>query len=234
MISRQGQTALITGGGSGIGLAIATRLHKIGMKVVLASRRTELLESVVDTLNADEPGRAHAVAMDVRQRDSVFAVLGDLPEAFSDIDVLVNNAGLGVQDRLEDTSEEDWDLVIDTTLKGPFLVTQSVLPVMREKGAGFILNIASQAAKTGYPNAGAYCAAKFGLMGFAKALQEEVREYGIVVHNLLPGLVQVPAPDNEAQSKPGWLQTSDLADAAEYVITRPERVFLQDIGLVGR
>lgn len=232
--SRLGQTALITGGGSGIGLAIAQRLHRLGMRVVLASRRLDLLTREVETLNKDGRDHAFALSLDVRDRQSIVTALAELPSVFADIDVLVNNAGLGVQYSLEDCPEDEWDLVIDTTLKGPFLMTQAVLPLMKAKGDGFILNIASQAAKHGYANAGPYCAAKFGLMGFAKALQEEVREYGVRVHNLQPALVQVPAPADPADRKSGWLQTEDLADAAEYVLTRPGHVFLEDIGLMGQ
>lgn len=233
-LTRKGQTALITGGGSGIGLAIATRLHEMGMNVVLASRRFDLLTREVERLNQDGRERAFALAMDIRDRQSVISALAELPTDFADIDVLVNNAGLGVEYDLASCPESEWDRVIDTTLKGPFLLTQALLPLMQTKGHGFILNIASQAAKNGYANAGPYCAAKFGLMGFAKALQEEVREYGIRVHNLMPALVQVPAPTEAELQKTGWLQTSDLADAAEYVLTRPEHVFLEDIGLMGQ
>lgn len=233
-LSRQGQTALITGGGSGIGLAIANRLHGMGLRVVLASRRIDLLTREVERLNQDGRNQAYALSLDVRDRQSVIAALGELPSDFADIDVLVNNAGLGVEYDLANCPEEEWDRVIDTTLKGPFLMTQAVLPLMQKKGFGFILNIASQAAKNGYANAGPYCAAKFGLMGFAKALQEEVRDYGIRVHNLMPALVQVPAPVTESDKKPGWLQTEDLADAAEYILTRPHHVMVEDIGLIGQ
>ncbi|EAR09319.1 SDR family oxidoreductase [Reinekea blandensis] len=232
--SRQGQTALITGGGSGIGLAIAQRLHGMGMRVVIASRRLDLLTKAAERLNQDGRDHAFALAMDVRDRQSVVSALAELPMDFADVDVLVNNAGLGVEHTLADCPEEEWDRVINTTLKGPFLVTQALLPQMQKRGDGFILNIASQAAKHGYAKAGPYCAAKFGLMGFAKALQEEVRPFGIRVHNLMPALVQVPAPDRDTDQLSGWLQTEDLADAAEYVLTRPERVFLEDIGLMGQ
>lgn len=232
--SRLGQTALVTGGGSGIGLAISRRLHRMGMKVILASRRIDLLTREVEKLNADGRNQAFALAMDVRNRQSIITALAELPSDFSDVDVLINNAGLGVEHSIEDCPEDDWDLVMDTTLKGPFMLTQALLPIMKAKGDGFILNIASQAAKHGYANAGPYCAAKFGLVGFAKALQEEVRPFNIRIHNLMPALVQVPAPESKEEMKAGWLQTEDLADAVEFAITRPERVFLEDIGLIGQ
>ncbi|NMP30093.1 SDR family oxidoreductase [Thalassotalea sp. M1531] len=233
-IDRTNQIALITGGATGIGLAISERLHSLGMKVIIASRRTSLINTQVDKLNQQRSHSALALTLDVTDKNSITESINRLPQEFSTIDVLINNAGVGVTDLLIDCPEDRWNLVINTTLKGPFLVSQAVLPQMIEKKSGFIINISSQAAKNGYPNAGPYCAAKFGLMGFAKALQEEVRDYNIQVHNLMPALTQVPAPKSSKEMTEGWLQTSDLADAAEYVLTRPARVSLEDIGLMGR
>jgi len=233
-IDRTGQVALITGGATGIGLAISERLHQMGLTVVIAARRSELINQVVSNFNHTRANSAFGLTLDVRSKASINTALESLPSNVQSIDVLINNAGLGGSDLLVDCSEDDWNLVIDTTLKGPFLVSQAILPKMISKRDGFIINISSQAARHGYANAGPYCAAKFGLMGFAKALQEEVREHNIQVHNLMPALTQVPAPENEQDMTEGWLQTSDLADAAEYVLTRPNRVSLEDIGLMGR
>lgn len=233
-INRENQIVLITGGATGIGLAISERLHHLGMKVIIAARRKALISPLVDTLNNIRPNSALGLTLDVTSRQSIQSALQSLPTSFSSIDVLVNNAGVGVTDLLIDCPEEHWDLVLNTTLKGAFLVTQAVLPCMIDKKQGFILNISSQASKQGYPNAGPYCAAKFGLMGFAKSLQEEVREHNIQVHSLMPALTQVPTPQSAEDMIEGWLQTSDLADAAEFVLTRPARVNLDDIGLVGR
>jgi len=233
-IDRTGQVALITGGSTGIGLAISERLHQMGLTVIIAARRSELISEVINKFNHERAKSAIGLTLDVRSKSSINNALESLPSHLQTIDVLINNAGLGVSDLLTDCSEDDWDLVIDTTLKGPFLVSQAILPKMICQREGFIINISSQAAKNGYANAGPYCAAKFGLMGFAKALQEEVREYNIQVHNLMPALTQVPAPANEEDMTEGWLQTSDLADAAEFVLTRPARVSLEDIGLMGR
>jgi len=233
-ISREHQIALITGGASGIGLAISQRLHDMGMKVVIASRRESLINELALKLNQIRPNSACAITMDVRNKNAVTTAINQLPAGFNQIDVIINNAGLGVTDSLLSCSEENWDLVLDTTLKGTFLVTQALLPRLIQKQAGYVINIASQASKYGYANAGPYCAAKFALIGFAKALQEEVREHNIQVHNLMPALTQVPAPMHESDMTLGWLQTSDLADCVEFLLTRPARVNLEDIGLMGR
>ncbi len=228
-----GQVALVTGGGSGIGLAISRSMVEAGMNVMLASRRSELLEEQVHELNALGPGVASAVSLDVRDKQQAAGAASATLERFGSLDVLVNNAGLGVQDRVIDCPEENWDLVLDTCTKGTFLMSQAVLPFMQEQRKGFILNIASQAAINGYANAAPYCAAKFAVLGFGLALQEEVKEFGIKVHSLCPGLVQVPTPKDAGQIKDGWLQTEDLAALAMFVIAQPGRVQLGNIGLWG-
>ena len=233
-IDRSNEVALITGGATGIGLAISERLHEMGLNVVIAARRKAIVDELVTKLNSIRPNSAYGMTMDVRCNRSINENIKTLPDAFKTVDILINNAGLGVSDLLVDCSESDWDLVIDTSLKGPFLLSKAILPNMIERRKGYIINISSQAGKHGYSNAGPYCAAKFGLMGFAKALQEEVKEHNIQVHNLMPALTQVPAPKDEKGMTKDWLQTSDLADMVEFIITRPARVQLEDIGLMGR
>jgi NADP-dependent 3-hydroxy acid dehydrogenase YdfG len=199
--------------------------------VVLASRRRDTLEAAAAELSRVGPGKAYAVACDLRQassiRDAVAVALGKL----TTIDFLVNNSGLGVQSKIVDCSEDEWDLVLDTNLKGAFLMTQAVLPTMIRARSGFILNIASQAAKHGYANAGPYCASKFGLVGFAEALQQEVREYGIHVHSLCPALIQVPRPEQPGEVRDGVLQVDDLAATALFLFQQPRRVKFENIGL---
>ncbi len=233
MIDLQGKVAVISGGGSGIGKAIAEALAAEGADVVLGSRRADLITQVAGEITGKGRGRAHAVTMDVRDKGQVQRAIAETLERFGRVDILVNNSGLGVSDLVIDCSEDDWDLVMDTNAKGTFLLSQAVLPAMQKQGGGTIINIASQAAKNGYERAGPYCAAKFAVVGFAKALQEEVRQHGIKVHSLCPGLVQVPKPASADEEKAGWLQVDDLAAAALYVIKQPQRVFLEDIGLVG-
>ncbi|RCU50294.1 MULTISPECIES: SDR family oxidoreductase [Corallincola] len=233
MESIQGKTIIISGGASGIGLGIAEALIAEGANLVLTSRRTELLEQEAARLSAIGPGRAIGVGADVRNKQQVQEVAQAALRVFGGIDGLINNSGLGVGDSIESCSEENWDLVMDTCAKGTFLMTQAVLPNLRARQSGHIINIASQAAKNGYANAGPYCAAKFAVLGFAAALQEEVRGDGIKVHSLCPGLVQVPRPHNVADQSPGWLQVEDMAAAVLYVLKQPKRVFLENIGLYG-
>ena len=219
MEALQGKTAIITGGGSGIGKAITTALLGEGANVIVASRRALPVDG------------AMSVACDVRKKVDVVKVAEGAKERFGQIDMLINNTGLGIGSKIVECSEEDWHLVLDTNLTGTFLMTQAVLPDMIARRSGYIINIASQAAKHGYANAGPYCASKFGIIGLSEALQHEVREYGIHVHCLCPGLVQVPPPQNESEVRPGVLQVEDLASVALFLLKQPSRVQIENIGL---
>jgi NADP-dependent 3-hydroxy acid dehydrogenase YdfG len=226
-----GKTAIVTGGGSGVGKAIAAALVHEGVNVVIASRRLEMLTYVADKLNRLGKGQVVAVKCDLLIKSDIENVVTVTKKQFSSIDFLVNNSGLGVQTKIVNCSEEDWDRVLDTNLKGTFLMTQAVLPTMITQRSGFILNIASQAAKHGYPEAGPYCASKFGVVGLGEALQEEVREYGIRVHSLCPGLIQVPMPGDGVEVRKGVLQVEDVAAIAVFLLKQPPRVKLEDIGM---
>lgn len=232
-ISLAGKTAIVTGGGSGIGLAISQALVRQGANVVITARDGGRLEQASHQLRQAGSGEVMAIAADVRNKSAVQEVVAATLHRFGRVDILINNSGLGVGDLAIDLSESQWDLVMDTCAKGTFLFSQAVLPAMQSQRSGFILNIASQAALNGYANASVYCAAKFAVVGFAKALQEEVRNHGIRVHSLCPGLVQVPAPASGEPPRPGWLQTSDLAELALFVVTRPAHVHLDNIGTWG-
>lgn len=226
-----GKTAIVTGGASGIGKAISEMLVEEGVNVILASRRKELIEQVSAELDQKGDSRVMSVVCDLRNKADIYHLAEVARQSFDSIDFLVNNSGLGVQSKIVDCTEEEWDLVLNTNLKGTFLMTKSVLPTMIAQKSGFILNIASQAAKYGYPNAGPYCASKFGILGFGEALQQEVRQHNIRVHSLMPGLVQVPPPQHPENRNDGVLQVEDLSETARFLFTLPPHVKLENIGM---
>ena len=227
----KGRGAIVTGGGSGIGYAIAQSLVASGVNVIIASRRKGVLESAAATLNALRGGKATPVVCDVRRTADIVSLVSTARAVTPTLDILVNNSGLGVGSKIVDCTDAEWDLVLDTNLKGAFLLTRAVLPHMIAQKSGYIINIASQAALHGYANAGPYCASKYGLLGFSEALQAEVREFGIMVHTLCPALVQVPPPATEADVNDGVLQTEDLASTVMFLLTQPGRIKYDSIGL---
>ena len=226
------KVAVVTGAGSGIGRAIAISLANEGISVALLGRNLDALKETQALIAETSDSKTLIAKTDVRVAAEVEQAVELTVSQFGNVDVLVNNAGLGVGHLVEECPEEDWDLVMDTNAKGTFLMSKAVLPSMQKAG-GCIINIASQAAKHGYERTGPYCAAKFAVVGFAKALQEEVRQHGIKVHSLCPGLVQVPKPESKEQQTPGWLQVDDLANAVIYLLKQPKGVFIEDIGLYG-
>ncbi|MGE6295756.1 SDR family oxidoreductase [Aeromonas media] len=225
--------ALISGGASGIGLAIAEALASQGVELILVSRRLGLLEQEAARLQGRYGVRVLPLALDLCDSDQVRACHAEARERLGPIDLLVNNSGVGSDYLVQDLPESEWDRVMGTCAKGTFLLTQACLPDMLAHRHGTIINIASQAARHGYARASVYCAAKFAVLGFAKALREEVQHQGIRVHTLCPGLVQVPPPACPGERKPGWLQVEDLAEAVLYTLRQPAHVQLDEIGMTG-
>jgi NAD(P)-dependent dehydrogenase (short-subunit alcohol dehydrogenase family) len=229
--SPAGKTAIVTGGGSGIGLAIARALVAAGVNVVLASRRSDLVSRGARELSALGPGKAVAAVCDLRKRGDPVSVVAAARREFSSVDILINNAGLGGPSSIAECTDEEWERIIETNLTGAFRMTREVLPAMIAQRSGYIINISSQAGKHGYANAGPYCASKFGLVGLTEALQAEVREQGIIVHALCPAIVQVPPPATGAEVREDVLQVEDLASTVMFLLSQPRRVKFENIGL---
>jgi len=228
------RTAIVTGGGSGIGRAITAALAREGATVVIAARGRDRLNETAQAIEgATSRPCVIPVVCDVRSKADCQAAARTALDRTGRIDILVNNTGVGVGDLVVDCPEESWDYVMDSSAKGTFLMSQAVLPAMIAQRDGFILNIGSQASKHGYARTGPYCAAKFAVLGFGLALQEEVREHGIRVHTLCPGIVQVPSPSDPSQINRDVLQVEDMAETALFVLTRPRHMKLEDIGLFG-
>jgi NAD(P)-dependent dehydrogenase (short-subunit alcohol dehydrogenase family) len=187
----KGQSAVITGGSSGIGLAIARSLAAEGMAVTIGARDLHRLETAAKELEKIG-GRALAVRADV----GVSAQAGDLIKqavaAFGRVDVLVNNAGIGTWGMIEELSEADWDRVQSVNLKGAFLCTKAVLPVMKRQGGGYIINVSSLSGKEGSAGGSAYSASKFGMIGLTQSLIEEGIPHNIRATAVCPGYVATP------------------------------------------
>ncbi|MBD2103774.1 SDR family oxidoreductase [Leptolyngbya sp. FACHB-261] len=191
-----GQRALITGASSGIGQATALALAAAGVHVALVSRRQDPLMAVA--AEAQQLGvEAKAYPLDLAQVEQIAPHLQSLAQDFGGIDILINNAGIGYTANLLDTPLQDWQQVINLNLTSVFACTQALLPELRRNRRGAIVNVVSIGGRQAFPGWGAYCASKFGVMGFSKALAAEERTHGIRVIALCPGSVNTPLWDTE-------------------------------------
>lgn len=232
MYSLSGKTAIVTGGGKGLGKTITRFLLDAGMKVAICGRTEETINETVKQLDSLFPGKVIGAKCDVSKSDEVASFVKEVKNTFGELHVLINNSGFGKETLIWETSEDDWDEVMDTNVKGSFLMCKQVVPHMIENREGYIINIASQAALNGYANAGVYCASKFALVGLGKALQEEVRPYGIHVHSLNPALIQSQKTGSEKIDK-GLIQNEDLGEMVVYLLSQPRRLKIDNIGMWG-
>jgi len=231
------QVALVTGGGTGIGRAFAGALSAAGARVVIASRSGEVLRRTAEELNAAAgAGRVHPYAFDVRERGRCEALVGHCAEQFGSLDVLVNNSGLAVPETVEELTEEGWETVLTTNLKGAMWLVRAALPLMAAQGFGDIVNVSSQAGKHGYADVPSYCASKWGLLGFAESVRDHVRKAGanVRVFNLCPGLVDVENTAPDAEPRPGFVHVSNMAKTLMYALSLDRNVVLEDINLYAR
>lgn len=178
--------ALVTGGGTGIGRATALLFAQRGAKVVICGRRLEPLEETARLikLKGKDP---MTVVTDVRDWIQVKDLVDTVLRRHQKVDILINNAGIAISKPVVETSEAEWDETIDTNLKGIFWCCKAVLPSMLTAGTGIIVNVSSILGKSGIANMGAYCASKFGVMGFSQTLADELRTQGIRVYVVCPG-----------------------------------------------
>jgi len=187
----KGHVAVVTGGSSGIGLAIATELVREKVKVVICARDETILINAAQGLKKIG-GEILAVPTDVSLANQVEKLVSRVKKAFGRIDLLVNNAGVGKLKTIADSSEAEWDEVHSINLKGAFLCTKGVLPMMKHQRSGYIINISSLAGKMGFGGAAAYSSSKFGMVGLTESLLEEAIEYNIKATVICPGYVATP------------------------------------------
>ena len=186
-----GRTALVTGGSSGIGRAIAGALAGAGAHVVLAARGRDALDETAGAFT-ERGWAASAECVDVADRASLVSLLARLREASRHVDVLVNAAGINLRMPFEEIGDDDWDATIAANLAGPFLLTRALAPAMAARGWGRIVNIASQQAVRAFGNSGAYGASKGGLVSLTYALARHYGPHGIRANTIAPGFIDTP------------------------------------------
>lgn len=232
------KTALITGASSGIGRATAGKLAQAGYQVIICGRREQELQSLRAELEAITP--VQILVFDVADRAQTTSAIASLPEAFSRIDVLVNNAGNahGLHP-IQQGSLDDWDAMIDINLKGLLYVSKAVIPGMVERCSGHIINIGSTAAKEVYPNGNVYCATKHAVDALNQGMRMDLNPFGIKVGAIHPGMVETSFSEvrfkgdteRAASVYRGFspLQADDIADIITFVVTRPYHVNIADL-----
>jgi len=184
-----GKVALVTGGGTGIGKAIAGTLARNGAKVAITSRNTDHLEPTRQALAADGLS-VMAVAMDLRKKTDIQQAVATITRAWGQINILVNNAGISGITKIDDADDSRWLDIIQTNLTGTCLITKEVLRCMPDHQDGRVINISSVLGKFGVPGYTAYCTTKHGIIGFTRALALEVVNRGITVNAVCPGWVE--------------------------------------------
>lgn len=223
-----GQIAVVTGATQGIGEAIAMRLASIGATVILAARDVAKLERVKQKISAGG-GLAETVQLDLLVDDSV-AKLGRFVEAHHHrCDILVNNAGIGILGKpLHEMAPDDWDNMMGTNLRGPYLMVRAFAPMMIAAGSGHIINISSLAGHNPLPQGAAYSASKWGLNGLTYSLAEELRPYGIRVSVIAPGSVNTHFSGSSG-TNPRKIQPDDVAHVVAMLVTQAPQSFVSEV-----
>ena len=230
----EGKVALVTGGGSGVGAAIAQQLAQAGAQVVVAGRRTEQLQATCDAITSGAPARP--IVADVAERAQVTALVQQIVSEFGRIDLLINNAGVNTPERrLEQLSDENWDYLMTVNATGAFNMIQAVLPQMRMQGDGLIINISSISGLRASTLAGAaYSASKHALNALSKVVSQEEEQHGIRSTIISPGDINTPLLDKRpvpvsAEQRATILQPDDIAAAVLFVATLPAHVSVPEL-----
>ena len=219
----KGKSAIVTGSTKGIGRAIAEALLGEGMDVCVSARSSDEVERAVLELGG-AGGAVTGAVCDVRSYEEVKALVEHTAEEFGGVDVLVNNAGIGLFGRVDETSPEDFRAVLETNLFGVFYCCHEAIPQIRKRGGGYIINISSLAGTNAHPQMSAYNASKFALNGFSEAMMQEVRHDGIKVSYIMPGSVNTHFGGDEPKEEPSWeLQSEDIARGSLNLLHHDER-----------
>jgi NAD(P)-dependent dehydrogenase (short-subunit alcohol dehydrogenase family) len=218
-----GRVALVTGGSRGIGRAIVEALLEEGWRVFFCSRSPESAAAATAELKLAYGDRIEGEALDVRDQAAVDAYVSRLEAAAGRIDCLVNNAGLGIFAPADELSGGEWREVLETNLSGAFYFLRAVAPGMRERGSGWIVNVASLAGKNPIAGGAAYNASKFGMIGMSEAAMLDLRHHGIRVAAILPGSVDTGFRAPGSRETSWMLAPEDVARAVVDLLRYPDR-----------
>ncbi len=234
----ENRIALITGATSGIGKATAILFAVEGIDLILCGRRQERLESLKGELG--KKSRVHTLNFDVRDKVAVSEAIGSLPAEFTDIDILINNAGNAHGlDPIDEGNTDDWDAMLDINVKGLLYVSKAIIPGMVERKSGHIINIGSTAGKEVYPKGNVYCASKHAVDALTTGMRIDLNPYGIKVGAVNPGAVEtefsnVRFKGDEKKADAVYegfqpLEAEDIAETLFFVVTRPPHVNIADL-----
>lgn len=223
----RGQVAIVTGASRGIGLAIAHKLAEQGMQLVLIGSSSDI-QRVGEQLKDVKTFQA-----DVSNEQQMNEVVEATIATFGRIDLLVNNAGIGVFKPVEETTVEEWKRLFEVNVQGVFIGTKAVLPQMKKQRSGTIITISSDVGRYTIANGSAYTATKYAVQGFSGSVAQEVRPYGIRVGTINPGMVDTYFA-NSTQGLPEkaeWLKAEDVAEAVVYMASAPKHMLVDEIVL---
>lgn len=219
-----GKVAIVTGGTKGIGRGIAEALVREGIRVCISARNASDIREATDALNKLNGGEATGFVCDVRSHAQVKSFFGRANAEMGGVDILVNNAGIGIFSPVEEMTPDEFRAVLETNLFGVFYCCREVIPLLKVRGGGYIINISSLAGANPHPRMAAYNASKFGLNGFSEALMQEVRHEGIKVSYIMPGSVNTEFGGDTPTDKNSWqLQPSDVARVVIDLLHHDER-----------
>ena len=226
-----GKTAVVTGGGRGIGAAIAQRLAGLGAATVICGRKAEALQQTAKAIK-QRGGRCEAWPCDVTDYASVAALAGRVQQTFGRVDILVNNAAIGgFGGPLHTMPTDQWDPLLNTNLRGVFYCIHAFAPLMISGGGGDIVNVSSIAGKNALPGGAAYAASKWGLNGLSYSVAEELRGHNIRVAVVCPGSTNTELSPHKGKDPNKMLQPEDVADVVALMVTQARRAFTSEVVL---